>query len=102
MLRDKRLSLDTRGMLAYLNSLPRNWQIRPAVLARQLSQNDGRQIGRERLQRMFDEAQAAGYMARSQEQSHDDDGRWGSFVYIVGSDPELVKQEVATQSASIA
>src|SRR5262245_45988726 len=102
MLRDNRLSLDTKGLLAFLNSLPPNWQIRHAWLAKQLSPKDGRQVGLERLRRMFDEARAAGYMARSREQSHEDDGRWGSFVYVIGTDPELVKQEVATQSASVA
>jgi hypothetical protein len=102
MLRDKRLSIDTKGMLAYLNSLPRNWQVRPPVLSRHLSPRNGPQIGKERLRRMFAEAQSAGYMARSAHQSHNDDGTWGSYVYIVGVDPDLVAAEIAAQSASVA
>jgi hypothetical protein len=93
IVQDRRLSLDTKGLLAYLLSLPPSWEIRPNVIASKLSPEGGRPIGRERLQRMLGELQATGYMARSQEQSHRDGGHWGSFAYIVGADPEAVSKE---------
>ncbi len=34
---DRRLSIETRGMVAYLLSRPRDWQIRPMPLAKALS-----------------------------------------------------------------
>lgn len=98
--RDKRLSLDTKGLLAYMLSLPPSWQIRPPVIAKALSPEDGRPVGRDRLQRMFGELKAAGYMVRSQDQRHRDGGYWGSFSYIVGADPETVKQEVEAQGVA--
>jgi hypothetical protein len=93
--RDKRLSLDSKGLLAYLLSLTPNWEIRPQLIAKQMSPAGGRPIGRERLQRMFGELKAAGYMAKSKDQSHRDGGYWGSFTYIVGADPKTVEEEAA-------
>jgi hypothetical protein len=43
---------------------------------------------------MFEEAMDAGYMARSAEQTHRDDGSWGSYDYVVGM-PEDVEKAVA-------
>jgi hypothetical protein len=99
---DKRLSPDTKGMLGFLLAKPPKWQVRPAALAKQLSPIIGPPVGKERLRRMFAEAQSAGYMARSERQMHDDDGTWGSYVYIVGPDPTLVAQETARLSDSVA
>lgn len=97
--RDKRLSLDARAVLAYLLSLPPNWELRPPVICERLSPLKGRPLGRDRLYRIFDEMLAIGYMARSSNQSRDGEtGRWGAFVYIVGSDPEAVKREANDHS----
>jgi hypothetical protein len=98
--RDRRMALDTKGLLGYLLSLPPNWEIRPQVIAKALSPADGRPVGRERLQRMFSEMKAAGYMVRSKDQGHGDGGYWGSFSYIVGADPETVKQEAEAQGVA--
>jgi hypothetical protein len=43
---------------------------------------------------MFEEAMDAGYMARSAEQTHRDDGSWGSYDYVVGM-PEDVEKAIA-------
>jgi hypothetical protein len=99
--RDKNLSLDTKGLLAYLLSLPANWEIKPAVLAKSLSPKDGRPLGRDRLRRMFAEAQAAGYMVRSEKQAHRVDGDWGSYVYIVGPEPALVADEAQAHGIDV-
>jgi hypothetical protein len=98
--RDRRLSLDTKGLLAYLLSLPSNWEIRPHLIAKALSPQGGRPIGRERLQRMFAELIAAGYMAKSNGQSHRDGGYWGPFTYIVGADPAAVEEEAIAQAVT--
>jgi hypothetical protein len=98
--RDKRLSIDTKGLLAYLLSLPPNWEIKPPIVAKTLSATGCRPIGRERLKRMFGELQAACYMAKSKEQSHRDGGYWGPFTYIVGAEPAAVVDEAASHGVA--
>jgi hypothetical protein len=92
VLNDERLSIETREMLAYVLSKPVTWEIRPGPLARALSTKDAR-LGRTKLARMIREAIAAGYMAKSAEQTHKPDGGFGSFVYMVGL-PEDVAQAI--------
>jgi hypothetical protein len=89
VLNDKRLSIDTRGMVAYLLSKPPSWAIRPWFLARALLRDGENPVGRKRIARMFSEATEAGYMARSQEQKHCDDGSWGAYDYIIGMPAEV-------------
>jgi hypothetical protein len=98
--RDKNLQLDSRAGLAYLLTLPPNWDIRPTAVARALSPAKGRKLGKERLRRMFGEWQCAGYMMRSAEQTRDGDGYFGAYVYIVGADPEAVKVEANAQGVA--
>jgi hypothetical protein len=81
---DRRLSADTRAMIAFALSKSRNWELRPGPLARALSREGEKPLGRTRLDRIFREAMAAGYMARSMKQTHQDDGKWGRYVYFIG------------------
>jgi hypothetical protein len=83
VLADRRMSIETRGMVAYMLSKSRNFEIRPWALARALS-TEGKRLGRTKLDRMMREAMAAGYMARSEKQARKDDGSFGRFAYIVG------------------
>jgi hypothetical protein len=86
-------SLDTKGALEYLLGLPPGWEVRPGQVAKALRTEGGRPIGKERLQRMFREMQAAGYMWRSGGQSHDEEtGYFGAYDYVVGADPEAVRR----------
>ena len=78
LLNDGRLSIEARGMIAYLFARPSNWIIHPEVIMRHLG------VRRKKLDRMYREAMNAGYMARSVEQTHDQDGSWGPFKHIVG------------------
>lgn len=78
LLNDNRLSIEARGMIAHLLSKPKNWNPRPKLLAKELS------VGRKSLDRMLSEAMEAGYMARSADQTHRDDGSWGAYDYVVG------------------
>jgi hypothetical protein len=91
VLNDERLSIDTRGMVAYLLSKPRDWIIRPRPLARALSKKGSAPVGRKRLNRMLREATDAGYVSRATTQTHLDDGSWGHYDYIVGM-PADVKE----------
>jgi hypothetical protein len=96
---DRTLSADTRAMVVFMLSKPQSWEVRPGPLARALSREGGKPLGRTRLSRMFDEATAAGYMARSAEQAHQDDGRFGKYVYFVGM-PDDVR--IAVERSSVA
>jgi hypothetical protein len=96
---DRRLSADTRAMIALLLSKPRGWELRPPALAKLLSREGGTRVGRTRLYRMFAEATAAGYMARSAKQNQNDDGTWGKYTYFVGMPEDLAR---AVKKAGIA
>jgi hypothetical protein len=96
---DKRLSADTRAMLALLLSKPRGWELRPVPLMKQLSREGETPIGRTRLRRMLDEATAAGYIARAMHQRHDTDGKWGKYEYIVGMPEDVLR---AVREAGVA
>ena len=91
--RDPRLSLEGKGLLGYLLSLPPSWEVRPAVVCKTLSADTGRPLGKDRLRRMFKELIDAGYMARTVEQTKDSDGFFGAYIYIVGADPSAVEAE---------
>jgi len=96
VLTDERLSIETRGMIAYLLSRPPNWQIKTVWLARALSKK-GQAVGRTKLTRMLREAKTAGYLARSAEQERKPNGDFGSYIYIIG-----LPEEVQLASARLA
>lgn len=58
MLEDERLSLDTRGVAAWLATRPPSWQIKVAALRRRLG------VGRERWFRIARELERSGYLRR--------------------------------------
>ena len=58
LLKDKRLSLDTRGLAAWLATRPPGWQISISFLRRE------HDLGEERWQRMAREMERAGYLTR--------------------------------------
>src|SRR5438094_2208577 len=93
ILNDERLSIEARGMIAYLLSKPPRWQIKTASLARALSKKD-HPLGRTKLTRMLQEAIAAGYLARSSEQERKANGDFGSYIYVIGL-PEDVQMASA-------
>ncbi len=97
---DRRLSADTRAMVALVLSKPSNWQLRPVPLARALSREGAKPIGRAKLARMFQEAMSAGYMARSAEQGRQDDGAFGRYAYFLGM-PDDVTAAVASSGVAI-
>jgi len=96
---DRRLSAETRAMLALLLSKPRGWLLRPTPLRKLLSREGGTPVGWTKLSRMFAESTAAGYMARSERQAHNPDGTWGAYDYFVGMPDDVLK---AVKKAGVA
>jgi hypothetical protein len=96
---DRRLSAETRAMVALLLSKPRGWVLRPTPLRKLLSREGGTPVGWTKLGRMFAEATGAGYMARSQRQAHNPDGTWGAYDYFVGMPDDVLK---AVKKAGVA
>jgi hypothetical protein len=87
---DRRLSADTRAMLALLLSKPPGWHLRPVPLMKLLSREGEPEIGWTRFRRMLAEAIAAGYIVRSDKQLHNEDGTWGRYDYIVGMPQDVL------------
>jgi hypothetical protein len=73
---DKRLSIEAKGLLAYLISRPNNWTVRHSHLHKELG------IGRDKLQRILRELIRAGYLERDDEQPRDDDNQFAAYHYI--------------------
>ena len=65
VLADRRLSADTRAMLAFIFAKQRGWRIRRAVLMTALS-HEREPLGRTRIDRMLREAIQAGYLRRGE------------------------------------
>jgi hypothetical protein len=99
ILTDRRLSADTRAMLAFVLSKPRNWEVRPRPLAKALS--GPLPVGLKRLARMFHEASAAGYMVRSEAQEHKQDGSFGRYGYWVGMPEDIADVRKGAQDRGV-
>lgn len=76
---DARLTLEARGLLAMLLSLPDNWDYTVSGLAAKSN------CGRDRMRRMLRELEDVGYLVR--EQSHDEAGKFDGNVYVVQDEP---------------
>lgn len=80
-LNDDRLSLDTKGLLAWFLSLPDDWAVRHTHVMTKL------QIGWLRLRRMVRELIDAGYLEREDDQPRDSSNRFMTFNYVVKDEP---------------
>jgi hypothetical protein len=78
---DARLSLGAKGLLAYLLSLPPDWDVRHDQLQREL------RIGRKQLEKHLEELIAAGYVVRDQVQGRDEHNRFTTLNYVVTDIP---------------
>lgn len=72
---DKRLSFKARGLLVYILSLPEDWEIRVAHLAR-----EGKE-GREAIRGAFDELEEHGYAQRTRLRKPDGTFAWETSVF---------------------
>jgi len=77
-LQDNTLSLEARGLLTYLLSKPGDWQIHKTQLQAEFN------IGRNRLDRIFDELMASGYAERVENR---DGGRFSSVDWVIHPSP---------------
>jgi hypothetical protein len=85
---DPRLSLAAKGLLAYLLSLPADWEVRHDQLQRKLG------IGRKLLDRAFRELIAAGYVIRDEFQGRDEHNRFTTLNYVVSDITNRVTPDV--------
>jgi hypothetical protein len=84
--RDERLSLEARGLLAQIMSHRPGWNLSIKSLA-------GRNhVGRDKVKRILDELLKHGYLERSEKQGHDERGHLAGFDYFT-RDPQGVTQE---------
>lgn len=97
-LTDKALSVEARGMLAYLLTLPNDWTIRLEQIATEL------RIGRDKTQKIMRELQTAGY-AQLQDARDAASGRLGGKRWIIfelanvrGLEPESARADLFTES----
>ena len=78
---DDRLSLETRGLLALMLSLPLDWDYTVTGLAVKAG------CGREKMRRMVRELEDVGYLAR--EQAHGERGQFEGNIYVLQETPPL-------------
>lgn len=86
MLRDKKLSLDTIGLLAQLMSHSPGWRVSQESLAK------ANNVGRDSIRRMIRELVAAGYLSVSEKQVHNEKGYLAGYTYTT-KDPDTLTQE---------
>jgi predicted transcriptional regulator len=84
---DERLSIEAKGVLAYLLSRPNKWAVRLEQVGRILN------VGRRKLQRVFRELISAGYVTREQRRIAGAQ-RFGQVDYVVRDVPVTVTKPV--------
>ena len=75
---DTRLSLESRGLLLLMASLPEDWSYSVAGLAKKAG------CGKDKLRRILGELENVGYLAR--EQCHDAEGKFAGNMYVIQDD----------------
>ena len=78
LLQNNKLSLDTRGLLCFLISLPSDWVVYKENIQKQLG------FGRKKMDRMWSEAKKGGYLQT--EKYREDNGTW-NYTYIISDVP---------------
>jgi hypothetical protein len=84
--RDDRLTLEARGLLAQIMSHRPGWNMSIKSMAAR------NKIGRDKVKRILDELLELGYLERSEKQSHDERGHLAGYDYTT-RDPQGVTQE---------
>ena len=87
---DSRLSLESRGLLLLMASLPEDWEYSVAGLAKKAG------CGRDKLRRILEELERVGYLAR--EQRHDPGGKFSGNLYVVQDEAPPLPENPATVS----
>lgn len=82
MLQDRNLSMEARGLLCFVLSLPDNWTFHLTWLCRD------QKLGRDKAQRLVRELITNGYCVRHQGRT--DNGRMGALEYWFSDDPTMI------------
>lgn len=82
---DERLSFAARGLLSYLVTKPKDWQVRVADLMRNGGKGGGK-LGRDTTYVLLAELEAAGYLQRLR--ARDESGRMSKIEYVVFDHPQ--------------
>lgn len=85
---DIRLSLEARGLLLLMASLPEDWEYSVAGLSKKAG------CGKDKLRRILGELENVGYLAR--EQSHDPGGKFSGNVYVIQDDAPPLSEKPTT------
>lgn len=78
---DVRLTLEARGLLAMMISLPENWEYTVSGLSVKAG------CGKDKIRRLLKELQVVGYLIR--EQGHDQSGKFSTNIYILQDEAPL-------------
>lgn len=93
-LQDRRISDETRGLVARLLSLPDDWEVTvQSIIA-------SGKAGRDKVYRMIKEAEEFGYV-QPQNRQRMDDGTLGRQIYHVSDDPEALIKVAAEEIYAI-
>lgn len=84
MMRDERLSIEARGLLALMMGMGSKWTFRSKDLIRRCG------VGREKYQRMVRELRDAGYLEMVRIQGSEN-GKFDGWDYIIHDEPESLK-----------
>lgn len=88
-LQDRRISDETRGLVARLLSLPEDWEVTvQSIIA-------SGKAGRDKVYRMIKEAEQFGYI--KPEQSRKEAGKFDRQLYLVSDDPEALIEKAAQE-----
>lgn len=90
-LQDKTLSLEARGLLTYLLSKPGDWHIHKSQLQDEFG------IGRNRLDRIFDELMTSGYAERIENR---EGGKFSSVDWVIHPSP-LHRKPTAVEPTAV-
>lgn len=83
--KDKRLSLEARGLLVSLLSLPKNWQFNRAWARAEYG------VGRGKMDKLIKQLKLAGYMRFIQER--DAHGKMTKSVYLFAANPDILARQ---------
>lgn len=93
-LQDRRISDETRGLVARLLSLPDDWEVTvQSIIA-------SGKAGRDKVYRMIKEAEEFGYV-RPEERSRSTQGKFDRQLYLVSDDPAALIERAAEELLAI-
>jgi hypothetical protein len=96
---DRSLSWGARGLLIFLLGKPDNWRVSTQNLINETCESS-RPSGRDSVKGFIQELIEVGYMVRSEKPSHQEDGTFGAYDYIVSETPHTSTDKPSTDKPS--